>query len=110
MNNSRETMTDYLSPAERQLLEEIKHRAKENQSLISRLALHESSQIDSESYRLKIQIENDKKQLDVLKQKAAIRRAVKEARTRATQKKVASFHGKAYGIKKSESHHSANDE
>lgn len=110
MNNTREKMTDYLSPEEKQLLEEIKRRAKENQNLISRLPLHESSQIESESYRLKKQIETDKKQLDVLKQKAAMRRAVKKAKARSTARTVAAAHRKIYGIRKSKVYQSPKDE
>lgn len=99
MNNNRETIIDYLSPEEKQLLEEIKNRAKENQNLISRLPLHELSQIDSASYTLKKQIESDKKQLNVLKQKAAMRIAIKKAKERSAARTVNSSQGKFYGFK-----------
>lgn len=104
MSNETEKISDYLSPEEQKVLNEINHRAKENKRLISNLSLQNSSDVSSEIYRLKQQIEFDKNNLDLLKQKATVRRTVKKARATGPfrQTKVAS--GKFYALKEQLQH------
>ncbi|WP_214785190.1 hypothetical protein [Exiguobacterium sp. S3] len=99
MTDAKEKIFDYLSPEEKTILEQIQKRAKENQRKISTFPLQQSVQINSESYRLKNQIESDKKKLELLKQKAIMRRAIKKATQENEIKITAPIQGKFHKLR-----------
>jgi len=73
MNVSERSLFEYLSPEEQQLFKNIKERANKNYAIIP--ALYRVKNLTTVGIDLKKQIENDRVVLEILKNKAQVRKS-----------------------------------